>query len=114
MKSPITTYTAGVITLVCIFAVVTATGCGPSPKQTAPPEAARPMKTIDEVIRLYSDSLMTIPGVVGLYHGLDDKGQSCLKVMVKQKTPELEQKIPKQIEGYAVVLDETGEIKPLH
>jgi hypothetical protein len=71
------------------------------------------MKTIDEVIKLYSDSLMTIPGVVGLYHGLDDSGRTCLKVMVKEKTPELEKRIPERIEGYPVVIEETGEIKPM-
>lgn len=71
------------------------------------------MKTIDEVIKIYSDSLMTIPGVVGLYHGLDDSAHSCLKVMVVRKTPELERRIPEWIEGYRVVVEETGEIKPM-
>lgn len=71
------------------------------------------MKSIDDVIKQYSDSLMSIPGVVGLYHGLDDRDSTCLKVMVKQQTPELEQKIPKQIEGYPVIIEETGEIRPL-
>ena len=76
-------------------------------------ERPRPMKDINEVIRIYSDSLMAIPGVVGLYHGLDDSGKSCLKVMAKQKTVELEKKIPAQIEGYQVIIEETGEIRPM-
>ncbi len=71
------------------------------------------MKTIDEVIKTYSDTLMAIPGVVGLYHGLDDSGHTCLKVMVKEKTPELEKRIPDHLEGYPVVIEETGAIKPL-
>ncbi len=71
------------------------------------------MKTIDEVIKTYSDSLMTIPGVVGLYHGEDDSGHTCLKVMVVRKTPELERRIPEWIEGYRVVVEETGEIRPM-
>jgi hypothetical protein len=93
--------------------VAIATGCSPSPKKQTQPEAAQSMKTIDEVIKIYSDSLMTIPGVVGLYHGLDDSGRTCLKVMVVQKKPELEQRIPEWIEGYPVVIEETGEIKPM-
>jgi hypothetical protein len=32
---------------------------------------------------------------------------------VIQKTPELEQKIPRTLEGYPVVIEETGEIRPL-
>jgi hypothetical protein len=71
------------------------------------------MKNIDEVIKMYADSLLTIPGVVGVYHGLNEDGSSCLKVMVKKKTPEVERRIPKELEGYAVVIDETGEIKPM-
>ncbi len=71
------------------------------------------MKSIDEVIKIHSDSLMAIPGVVGLYHGLDDSGKTCLKVMVTKKTPELERRIPERLEGYPVVIDETGEVKPL-
>jgi len=57
---------------------------------------------------------MAIPSVVGVYVGLlDDDRTSCLKVMVVQKTPELERKIPKSLEGYPVVLDETGVIRPM-
>jgi hypothetical protein len=33
--------------------------------------------------------------------------------MVKQKTVELEKKIPAQIEGYQVIIEETGEIRPM-
>ena len=72
------------------------------------------MKTIDEVIKLYSDRLMTIPGVVGLYQGLDDSGRTCLKVMVVQKSPELEKRIPEWIDSFRVVVEETGEIKPMN
>jgi hypothetical protein len=71
------------------------------------------MKTIDDVIKQFADSLMAIPGVVGVYHGLNEDGASCLKVMVKKKTGELEQRIPKRLEGFDVVIDETGEIKPM-
>ena len=71
------------------------------------------MKDINEVIKVYADSLMATPGVVGLYHGLDEEGRSCLKVMVKEKTPEITKRIPEQIEGFPVVIEETGEIKPM-
>jgi uncharacterized protein with ATP-grasp and redox domains len=88
-------------------------GCEQQEKDTTQIQKVQAMKSIDEVIKVYADSMLAIPGVVGLYHGLDENGESCLKVMVVEKTAELEKKIPKQIEGYPVEIDETGEIKPM-
>ncbi len=71
-----------------------------------------PPKAIDEVLREHTKSLMSIPGVVGTAQGLcDDK--PCIKVYVIQETPELEQKIPQILEGYPVMIEETGEIRAL-
>jgi hypothetical protein len=54
------------------------------------------------------------PGVVGVYEGLlEDNKTPCLKVMVARKAPELEKRIPKSLEGYPVVIEETGTIRPL-
>ena len=104
---------APMVALACIAIAAIGTGCERRSGDKPVPEAAKPMKTIDDVIKQYSDSLMGIPGVVGLYHGLNEDGSSCLKVMVKKKTPELEKRLPKSLEGFAVVIDETGEIKPM-
>ena len=71
-----------------------------------------PKKPIKEVLKAYTHQLMSLPGVVGTAQGLCD-GQSCIKVFVSKKTPELEQKIPKMLEGYPVVIEETGKIKAL-
>jgi hypothetical protein len=56
--------------------------------------------------------LMSLPGVVGTAQGLCG-GQSCIKVYVIKRTTELEQKIPHILEGYPVMIEETGEIRPL-
>ena len=102
------------IAVVCFVSIVAiGPGCDKRSTQERTHEAAQPMKSIDEVIKTYSDSLMAIPGVVGVYHGLNDEGKSCLKVMVRKKTSEIEQRLPKKLEGYDVVIDETGEIKPM-
>jgi hypothetical protein len=53
--------------------------------------------------------MRTIAGVVGVAIGAVD-GQPVIKLVIK-KTPALEQKIPKMVEGYPVVLEETGEIR---
>jgi hypothetical protein len=69
-------------------------------------------KPIAEVLKEHTKSLMTVPGVVGTGQGLCE-GKPCIKVFVIKKTPELEQKIPETLEGYPVVIEETGEIKAL-
>ena len=47
-----------------------------------------PAKTIEEALRDHTDSLMSLPGVVGTGQGLCD-GQPCIKVFIVKKTPEL-------------------------
>lgn len=69
-------------------------------------------KTIEDVLKEHTDELMAIPGVIGTAQGVC-KGKSCIKVYVKEKTPELEQKIPDSIEGYPVSIEEIGEIHAL-
>jgi hypothetical protein len=76
------------------------------------PSKGNPMaaKAIDEVLKEHSKAIMSIPGVVGTGQGLCE-GKPCIKVFVIKKTPDLDQKIPKTLEGYPVVIEETGEIK---
>ncbi len=40
-------------------------------------------------------------------------GEPCIKVYVKRKTPDLLRRIPSVIEGHAVSVEETGEIRAL-
>ena len=69
-------------------------------------------KTIEEVLKDHTEELMSIPGVVGIGQGLCN-GKPCIKVLVIEKTSELEQKIPDNIESYQVMIEETGEIRAL-
>jgi hypothetical protein len=71
-----------------------------------------PMKTIPQVLAEHAQELMSIPGVVGLAQGLCD-GRPCIKVFIKEKTPEVNQKVPSILEGYPVMIEETGEIRAL-
>ena len=71
-------------------------------------------RDINDVLRAHDQELMAIESVVGVYVGLLEDGKtSCLKVMVVRKTPELERRIPRSLEGYPVVVEETGAIRPL-
>ena len=69
-------------------------------------------ETIKEVLKKHTKNLMSIPGVVGTGQGLCE-AKPCIKVFVIERTSGLDQKIPKTLDGYPVVVEETGEIKAL-
>ena len=85
------------------------TGC---PMESKTPQPA-PTRPIVDVLRDHTAEIMAIPGVVGLYEGVLNDGTPCIKVMVERTTRELEQRIPKNLEGYPVAIHETGVIRPL-
>jgi hypothetical protein len=70
--------------------------------------AARPL---EEVLRVHTDRLMAMPGVVGVAEGLCD-GRPCIRVFVARKTPDLLKAIPATLDGYPVAVEETGELRP--
>lgn len=65
-------------------------------------------KTIEQVIREYSSELMCITEVVAVGQGISNN-KPVIRILVIEKTPEVEQKIPDLIEGYRVLIVETGE-----
>ena len=67
-------------------------------------------KTITEVLKEHTKELMSVDGVVGTAQGLCDT-TPCIKVYVIKITPELVREIPDILEGYPVMIEETGEIK---
>ncbi len=84
------------------------TNCAP-PKQSPPPR-----KDINGVLKAHERELMALPGVVGIAVGLlPDNKTLCLKVLVVKETEELKNKIPKSLDGYPVVIEESGVIRPL-
>jgi hypothetical protein len=89
--------------MVCMLILVEA-GCERREKQSMDGP------TIESVLKLHSDSLMAVMGVVGTAIG-EDAGKPCIKVYVAKRTIVIETKIPKSLEGYPVVLEETGEIR---
>ena len=75
-------------------------------------EEEMPGKKIEEVLKEHTPELMSTPGVVGTAQGLCE-GQPCIKVFAVEKTWNLEQKIPHTLEGYPVVIEETGKFRAL-
>ena len=72
-------------------------------------------KDINTVVKDHDNDLLTIPGVVGVFVGLlpDDK-TPCLKVIVVKETEDLKRRIPDFIEGYPVLIEESGVLRPLN
>src|SRR5713101_6063854 len=77
--------------------------------------SSSPKRDINAVLAAHDKELLAIPDVVGVYVGtLEDRRTPCLRVMLARKNPETERKIPHLLEGYRVVVEVTGEIRPLN
>ena len=70
------------------------------------------MPPIQRVLERHTDSLLSIPAVVGVAQG-ESGGRSVIQVLVVRRTPELEARLPRTLEGYPVVIVGTGEIRAL-
>ena len=71
-----------------------------------------PAKTIDETLLEHTDTLMAIPGVVGVAQGLLGR-TPCIRVFVIDETPQVRAEIPRVLHGHPVVVEQTGELKAL-
>jgi hypothetical protein len=77
-------------------------------------ESPSPRRDINAVLAAHDRQLLELPAVVGVYVGVLADGKTpCRKVMLVRPTPETERKIPREIEGYPVVTEISGEIRPL-
>lgn len=79
-----------------------------------PSRPSAPLRDINAVLADHDRELLAISGVVGVYIGLSsDEKTPCLKVMLTRKDSSLERRIPRTLEGYPVMTEVTGEIRPL-
>lgn len=68
--------------------------------------------TIQEALKLHNPGLMRLDGVAGTGVGTWD-GEPCITLFAEQVTPELLSRVPGQIEGYPVKIQETGTFRAL-
>lgn len=68
-------------------------------------------RSAEELLAKHRDEWMALPGVIGTAVGLADE-EICLKVYLTRRTPEVDASIPDRVDGYRVVLEETGGIRP--
>jgi len=70
-------------------------------------------RPIEAVLAEHTPRLMAIPGVVGTYQSEFKDGRPFIGIMVKSQTPKLRQELPRELEGYPVQIDVTGEIRAM-
>jgi hypothetical protein len=71
-------------------------------------------RDINTVLAAHDKELMAKPGVVGVYVGLLEDGKTpCLKIMLARADPQLEKSLPRMLEGYRVVTEVTGPMRPM-
>ena len=84
------------------------------PRLTMSETSPTPHRDINAVLADHDDRLLALPGAVGVYVALLPDGKTpCLKVMLAKADAATERAIPKSIEGYPVVTEVTGELRPL-
>lgn len=69
-------------------------------------------KSIEQVLKEHTPELMSVPNVVGTAEGRSN-GRPCIEVYVVKQTPELRKRIPASLDGYPVIVKETGNIRRL-
>jgi len=106
-----TAHKVAVFVAVAAFSLGLAIGCSrPMPGQSP----STPLRDINAVLADHDKELLAIPGVVGVYVGLlSDEKTPCLKIMLSRSDADLKRRIPPRLEGYQVVTEVTGEIRPL-
>ena len=69
------------------------------------------VQPIEEVLADHTQEWMSIAGVVGTGIGTCE-GDPCIVVYVAERTSEIAEAIPQEVEGHRVRLEETGEFRP--
>ncbi len=73
----------------------------------------KPRRPAAEVLRDHADRLMQIDGVVGVYEGRLENGDTSIVVMVETDRPGLDGEISPELEGYPVRIEAGGAVRPL-
>jgi hypothetical protein len=69
--------------------------------------------SIADIINRRGADFLDMEGVVVIFEGADDAGDPCIKIGIAEMNRELSAKLPKQIEGWPVIVFESGVIEPM-
>jgi hypothetical protein len=68
------------------------------------------MLTISQVLSQHTKEWMQLPGVTGTGEGEKD-GKPAVIIFVEHSSKELQAKLPQEMNGYPVVIEETGRVR---
>lgn len=103
---------AAVLSILLAVSAAASQGC----KRPGEKEGSVPAMSTEDAIRVmdaHVDELMAIPGVAGVAVGALGDGKPCIRVYVVRETDEHRERIPKELEGIPVVIEVSGEIRPM-
>ena len=69
--------------------------------------------SIADIIDRRGEEFLAMDGVVVIFEGATLTGEPCIKIGVATLNPALEAALPDQIEGWPVVIFESGAIEPM-
>jgi hypothetical protein len=95
--------------LIITLILTGANGCGK--KQESKDQV--PTRDINLVMTDHTKELMAIPGVTGVAIGQLDNGTPCILVLVEKESVEIDQKVPKRLEGHPTKIMVSGKIEPM-
>jgi len=72
-----------------------------------------PARPVAQVIAAHADTIMAVPGVVGLYESRTAEDVPCIKILVVRLDDTLRARLPSTLEGYPVLIEESGEIRAM-
>lgn len=104
MTAPRPAVRAGALVFVLALSLA---ACRTAPGKDSMP--APPSRPLVEVLAAHTPELMAIPGVVGTAESRTSDGRPCVLIMLAGDSPELRAKLPREIEGWPVVVEVTGE-----
>ena len=96
---------AGLFAAMCI-------GCSDGTTKHNPGSDQMTLRPIEKVLKEHTAGWMSMPGVVGCGIG-ERRGKPCINILVVKRTKDLADRIPGEVEGYAVDVKETGRIRAL-
>jgi hypothetical protein len=72
-----------------------------------------PARPLADVLAAHAPTLMALPGVVGVAEAALPDGRACLRVYVLERTPELDARLPRTLEGWPVDVEVSGPIRAM-
>lgn len=69
-------------------------------------------KTIEQVLAEHTGAWMDTPGIVGTAIGLH-KEKPCILILTSVSADQISPEIPGSVEGYPVIIENTGEFRAL-